>query len=73
MGKHPIIFHKATRATYKEEYDWRKFYKRLRSHAARNQVNVIFDSFLENPNLNWDFKEIKDDVKRLNKLNNASL
>lgn len=73
IGKLPMILHEATRAANKEKHDWKKFYKRLRSHAAKNQVNVVFDNLLEEPNFNWDFKEIKNDVKRLNILKNASL
>lgn len=73
IGKLPIILHETTRATFKEEHDWKKFYRRLRSHNAKNEMNVIFNAFLEKPNLDWDFKEIKDEVKRLNILKNASL
>lgn len=73
IGKLPMILHEATRAANKEAHDWKKFYKRLRSHNAKNQINVIFDNVLEEPDFNWDFKEIKNDVKRLNILKNASL
>ena len=73
IGKLPIILHETTRALYKEQHDWKKFYKRLRSHDAKNQVNVIFDKISGFPKIDLDVDEIRDNTKRLNTLKNASL
>ncbi|GIN91105.1 hypothetical protein J22TS1_21560 [Siminovitchia terrae] len=68
LAKLPIILHEAIRSHLKEKQDWKKFYKRLNSHSAKNTLNVVFSQF---PYL--DIEEVEKNAENLNTLKNASL
>jgi AbiV family abortive infection protein len=71
LAKLPIIYQEATRAFFREEHDWKNFYKRLRSHESKNKMNYVFNEPIKGMVTSWD--EIEDNLKSTNNLKNVSV
>lgn len=73
MAKLPIIFQEATKSIYKETHDWKKFYKRLRSHESKNKLNYVMEDVLSINGLRISSEKIYDNLKFVNHVKNISL
>lgn len=77
LAKLPILYQEATRSFFKEEHDWKNFYKRLRSHESKNKQNYVFYQTMLNikgeDSMNLEYDKIKDNLNFVNHLKNVSL
>ncbi|WP_066314555.1 AbiV family abortive infection protein [Bacillus sp. FJAT-29814] len=77
LAKLPIIYQEATRSFFKEPHDWKHFYKRLRSHEAKNRQNfVYFRTILdvtEGEHPDFEFNKLEQTLKYFNDMKNMSL
>ncbi|MEH7255111.1 AbiV family abortive infection protein [Neobacillus niacini] len=77
LAKLPIIYQEATRSFFKEQHDWKHFYKRLRNHESKNKQNfVYFRTMLdltgrEHPD--FEFNKLEKTLKYFNDMKNISL